>query len=274
MLERALVLLGDLLAQELVVPEGAEPEVGNTLRRLLVRVVPILGLCIDVLLALDDGRALGVEGRVELGVPLLQRALLLEELAVELVVFALRLGQRVDASANLPMQGLDETAAHPDEIVELVLERADEPGVVAKLAEGLEHLSLIDMGELRVFWGDGGTVRVCTWGLDLGGHVFASVSAALSGGRVSSFGGFSGRDCVTLVVRSSALAASPSRGTSSAATSSGTDSIWKKSSASWHSLQTNVSRSTLPSLYMTWSSSKGIGPCCTTTPFWYASTWR
>ena len=104
--------------------------------------------------------------------------------------------------------------------------------------------------------------------------VFASVSAALSGGRVSSFGGSSGRDCVTLVVGSSALAASPSRGTSSAATSSGTDSIWKKSSASWHSLHTNVSRSTLPSLYMTWSSSKGIGPCCTTTPFWYASTWR
>ena len=137
-------------------------------------VVPILGLCIDVLLALDDGRALGVEGRVELGVPLLQRALLLEELAVELVVFALRLGQRVDASANLPMQGLDETAAHPDEIVELVLERADEPGVVAKLAEGLEHLSLVDMGELRVFWGDGRTVGVCTWGLDLGGHFAAA----------------------------------------------------------------------------------------------------
>ena len=104
--------------------------------------------------------------------------------------------------------------------------------------------------------------------------VFASVSAALSGGRVSSFGGSSGRDRVTLVVGSSALAASPSRGTSSAATSSGTDSIWKKSSAPWHSLHTNVSRSTLPSLYMTWSSSKEIGPCCTTTPFWYASTWR
>ena len=173
-LERALVLLGDLLAQDLVVPEGAEPEVGDALRRLLVRVVPIFGLCVDVLLALDDGRALGVEGGVELGVPLLQLALLLEELAVELVVFALRLGQRVDASANLPMQGLDETAAHPDEIVELVLERADEPGVVAKLAEGLEHLSLVDMGELRVFWGDGGTVRVCTWGLDLGGHFAAA----------------------------------------------------------------------------------------------------
>ena len=118
-------------------------------------------------------------------------------------------------------------------------------------------------------WGRGGCdrsvvsarVRMFADGLGLLFVVFASVSAALSGGRVSSFGGFSGRDCVTLVVRSSALPRRP-RGEPRVRPRAPADSIWKKSSASWHLLQTNVSRSTLPSMYMTWSSPKGIGPCC------------
>ena len=40
-LERVRVLLGDLLAEELVVAKGAEPELGDALRRLLFGVVAL-----------------------------------------------------------------------------------------------------------------------------------------------------------------------------------------------------------------------------------------
>ena len=179
MLERVRVLLGDLLAEELVVAKGAEPELGDALRRLLFGVVALdgEGLRVDILGTLDDGRARGVERGVELGVLVLERALLLEELAVELVVRLLRLGERADAGANLVVQGLDESGAHADEVVELVLERADEAGVVAELAEGLEHLSLVDVGELRGFGvGNRGRSAGMYAGIDRGGH-FAFAAA-------------------------------------------------------------------------------------------------
>ena len=176
-LERVRVLLGDLLAEELVVAKGAEPELGDALRRLLFDVVSLNGLRVDILGTLDDGRARGVERGVELGVLVLKRALLLEELAVELVVRLLRLGERADAGANLVVQGLDESGAHSDEVVELVLERADEAGVVAELAEGLEHLSLVDVGELRGFGvGNRGRSAGVDAGIDRGGH-FAFAAA-------------------------------------------------------------------------------------------------
>jgi hypothetical protein len=44
-LERVRVLLGDLLAEELVVAKGAEPELGDALRRLLFGVVALIMRC-------------------------------------------------------------------------------------------------------------------------------------------------------------------------------------------------------------------------------------
>ena len=83
----------------------------------------------------------------------------------------------------------------------------------------------------------------------------------------------SGNDCVTLVGGSSWASTAPPvlSGVSSKAKSSGLDSIWKKSSDSnagprGSSFHTNVSFSTPPSLYNTWSSSKGIGPRCVMVP--------
>ena len=61
----------------------------------------------------------------------------------------LDVAERIDASAHLVVQGLDETAGEADEAVELGLERADEAGVTAELAERLHHFRLVDaLGEL------------------------------------------------------------------------------------------------------------------------------
>ena len=151
-LERLLVLLGDLLRDRLVVAKRAQPEIRDALRRLLgfIRNLALAGRAgIDVHLALDDGGAFGVERGVEAAVFLLQGALLLEKLLAELVVGLLDVAERVDASAHLVVQGLDETAGEADEAVKLGLKRADEAGVTAELAERLHHFRLVDaLGEL------------------------------------------------------------------------------------------------------------------------------
>ena len=80
--------------------------------------------------------------------PLLERAALLQERA-QLVVLILEV-QLVDARLHLVVELLDEAAGLAGEAVELALERADQAGVAAELAErGHDVLLVHALGELR-----------------------------------------------------------------------------------------------------------------------------
>ena len=153
--ERRLVAFLDDLLQRLVVAQRAQPKVWDARGRILVVVragVLAHGLgSHHVHLALDDLRALHVQGRVQLTVLRLERAALLQELLAQLVVLLLDLIQLADARLHHVVELLDEAAGLAGEAVELALERADQAGVTAELAErGHDVLLVHALGELRV----------------------------------------------------------------------------------------------------------------------------